>query len=84
MEHIKSFEGFLNEWELNENVMKVPARITDPEELDQYFWPDSAKKAKQIWRSNSTIILPAKNDKKYRITYISKGGNRYLQLKLVK
>lgn len=84
MKHIHTFEGFLNEFELHESAIKVPARIKDVDELDQYFWPHEAKLAKPIWGSNNTISLPAKNDKKYRIKYISKGGNRYLQLELIK
>ena len=79
MEYVKTFENFLTE-----SSIKIPARIKDVDEIDQYFWPYEANKVKEIWGSNNGIILPAKNDKSYKIKYISKGGNKYLQLELVK
>ena len=83
MKNIKTFEDFGNS--LNESTIKVPAKIKNVDELDQYFWPYEANKAKEIWGKNSTISLPAKNDKVYRITYVFKDfHNKYLKLQLVK
>lgn len=79
MSHILDFDGFLIE-----SSIKIPTKIKDVDDIDQYFWPYEAEKAKKIWGSNNGIILPAKDDKSYRIKYIFKGGNKYLQLELVK
>jgi len=79
---IKSFEEF---HELNENSLKVPARINDIDDIDNYFWGRSAEWAKKIWGSNSGAAVDAKNGKWYYVTYKSKGvGEGYLHLKQVK
>jgi len=79
---IKSFEEFHG---LNENSLKVPARISDINDIDNYFWGMSAERAKKIWGSNSATAVDAKNGKWYSITYKSKGfRDGYLHLKQVK
>ena len=80
MKHIKLFEEFVNE-----GSTKIPARIKNEEDISNYFWAYEAGLAKEIWGSNSTIKLQAKNEKYYWITYVFKDFyNKYLQLKLVK
>lgn len=59
MKHIKLFEEFINE----DASFKVPAKITNIEDLNKYFYEYEANLAKNIWGSNSTIRLQARNSK---------------------
>lgn len=77
----------IKEWQdkyLNE-AAKIPRRIKSKSDIEKYFWGYDGEKAKEIWGTNTAMILQANNGKHYWVNYKFKDfGNSWLELKVAK